>query len=100
MEEVVIEERGGGTRTLRVDAVFTEREPRPNSGMLAEELAELDGNGFVRVDSRCRTRCPGLFAAGDVTDVHREQILVAVGEGIKAGLSAMDYLRGRAEEEG
>ena len=99
LEEVVLEERDGGTRTLRVDAVFAEREPRPNSGLLAGELAELDGSGFVRVDSRCRTRCSGLFAAGDVTDVHREQILVAVGEGVKACLSAMDYLRGRVEEE-
>jgi alkyl hydroperoxide reductase subunit F len=54
----------------------------------------------VRVDSRCRTGRPGLFAAGDVTDVHREQILVAVGEGAKACLSAGDYLQGRTEEEG
>jgi len=99
VEEVVLEERDGTRRTLRVDAVFAEREPRPNSGLLAAGLAELDGSGFVRVDSRCRTRRPGLFAAGDVTDVHREQILVAVGEGAKACLSAMDYLRGRAEEE-
>jgi alkyl hydroperoxide reductase subunit F len=99
VEEVVLEERDGATRTLRVDAVFAEREPRPNSGLLAAGLAELDPEGFVRVDSRCRTRRPGLFAAGDVSDVHREQILVAVGEGAKACLSAMDYLRGGAEEE-
>jgi alkyl hydroperoxide reductase subunit F len=98
VEEVELEERAGTRRTLRVDAVFAEREPRPNSGLLAPGLAELDAGGFVRVDSRCRTRRPGLFAAGDVTDVHREQILVAVGEGAKACLSAMSYLH-RVEEE-
>jgi alkyl hydroperoxide reductase subunit F len=100
VEEVELEERNGESRILRVDAVFAEREPRPNSGLLAAGLAELDREGFVRVDSRCRTRRPGLFAAGDVTDVHREQILVAVGEGAKACLSAVDYLQGKAEEEG
>ncbi len=99
VEEVVLEERDGARRTLRVDAVFAEREPRPNSGLLAAGLTELDAGGFVRVDSRCRTRRSGLFAAGDVTDVHREQILVAVGEGAKACLSATSFLQGRAEEE-
>jgi alkyl hydroperoxide reductase subunit F len=99
VEEAVLEERGGEERTLRVDAVFNEREPRPNSDPVAG-LAELDPGGFVRVDSRCRTSRRGLFAAGDVTDVHREQILVAVGEGAKACLSAAEYLKGGSEEEG
>jgi alkyl hydroperoxide reductase subunit AhpF len=35
---------------------------------------------------------PGLFAAGDVTNIYAEQVLVAVGEGVKAVLSAYDYL--------
>jgi thioredoxin reductase len=99
VEEVILEERGGEAHSLRVDGVFNEQEPRPNSGPIAG-LAELDASGFVRVDARCRTRRKGLFAAGDVTDVHREQILVAVGEGAKACLSAAEYLRGATEEEG
>jgi thioredoxin reductase len=83
-----------GRKLLDVDGVFNALEPSPNSGPVAG-LAELDGAGWVRVDSRCRTSCPGLFAAGDVTDVHREQVLVAVGEGAKAFLSAVGYLEGR-----
>ena len=83
-----------GRKLLDVDGVFNALEPSPNSGPVAG-LAELDGAGWVRVDSRCRTSCPGLFAAGDVTDVHREQVLVAVGEGAKAFLSAVEYLEGR-----
>ena len=47
------------------------------------------------MDARCRTSRQGLFAAGDVTDVHREQVLVAIGEGAKAFLSAVEYLEGR-----
>lgn len=89
--EAVLEGPAGRTRALRVDGVFNEEEPRPNSAPVSG-LAELDAQGYVRVDARCRTSCPGLFAAGDVTDVHREQILVAVGEGAKACLSASEYL--------
>jgi alkyl hydroperoxide reductase subunit F len=83
-----------GRKLLDVDGVFNALEPSPNSGPVAG-LAELDGAGWVRVDARCRTSCPGLFAAGDVTDVHREQVLVAVGEGAKAFLSAVEYLEGK-----
>ena len=35
---------------------------------------------------------PGLFAAGDVTNSYAEQVLIAVGEGAKAALSAYEYL--------
>ena len=90
----VVVEGPAGRKLLDVDGVFNALEPSPNSGPVAG-LAELDGAGWVRVDSRCRTSCPGLFAAGDVTDVHREQVLVAVGEGAKAFLSAVEYLEGR-----
>ncbi|OHD21425.1 MAG: hypothetical protein A2064_09205 [Spirochaetes bacterium GWB1_66_5] len=83
-----------GRKLLDVDGVFNALEPSPNSGPVSG-LAELDGAGWVRVDSRCRTSCPGLFAAGDVTDVHREQVLVAMGEGAKAFLSAVEYLEGK-----
>ena len=83
-----------GQMELAVDGVFNELEPSPNSGPVSG-LAELDGSGSVRVDARCRSSCQGLFAAGDVTDVHREQVLVAMGEGAKAFLSAAEYLEGR-----
>jgi len=44
------------------------------------------------VNCRCETDIPGIFAAGDVTDVPAKQIIVACGEGAKATLSAFDYL--------
>jgi alkyl hydroperoxide reductase subunit F len=92
--EAVLTSPAGGESVLRVDGVFNELEPLPESGPVVG-LAELDGSGYVRVDARCRSSRPGLFAAGDVTDVHREQVLVAVGEGAKAFLSAAEYLEGR-----
>ncbi len=44
------------------------------------------------MDCACQTSVPGLFAAGDVTDIYAEQVLIAVGEGAKAALSAYEYL--------
>ena len=44
------------------------------------------------VDDRFETNVPGIFAAGDVTNVYAEQVLIAIGEGAKAALSAYEYL--------
>ena len=63
----------------------------PNSEVV-KDLAQLDDEGRVMIDHRNRTNCPGLFAAGDVTSTYAEQILVAVGEGAKAALSAFEYV--------
>jgi len=57
-------------------------------------LVEFNQSGEVVIDSAtCATKTPGLFAAGDATDVKYKQIGVAVGEGIKAALSADQYLK-------
>ena len=48
--------------------------------------------GEIVIDEEGRTNLPGVFAAGDVTTVPYKQIVVAMGEGSKAGLSAFDYL--------
>ncbi|GAB4150196.1 MAG: hypothetical protein Fur0021_12340 [Candidatus Promineifilaceae bacterium] len=77
--------------TLPSDGIFVEMGLIPNSEPV-RGLAELDAGGYVIVDNRNRTNCPGLFAAGDVTNVCTEQVLVAVGDGAKAALSAFDYL--------
>jgi alkyl hydroperoxide reductase subunit F len=48
--------------------------------------------GEIVVNCRCETNVPGIFAAGDVTDVYGKQIIVACGEGVKATLAAFEYL--------
>jgi NADH-dependent peroxiredoxin subunit F len=52
----------------------------------------LSGRGEIEIDSHGATNLPGVFAAGDVTTVPYKQIIVAMGEGTKAALSAFDYL--------
>lgn len=81
----------GTTRRIDVDGVFVEVALEPRTRFLVN-LCELDPHGRVKVNTRCETSQPGIFAAGDCTDVHAEQVLVAVGEGAKAALSAYDYL--------
>ncbi len=83
--------RNGEPREIEADAFFIELQPKPNSEMVAD-LAELDEHGFIVVDLWNRTSAPGVFAAGDVTAAGFEQSLVAVGEGVKALISAYSHL--------
>ena len=89
--KVVVDTPSGEELELAADGTFVERSLIPNSAMVAD-LVELDRQGRIKVDWGNRTSVPGLFAAGDVTSVYAEQVLIAVGEGAKAALSAYDYL--------
>lgn len=86
-----IEDAQGEESLLPVDGVFVELPVEPNSGPVAG-LVQCNEVGQVIVDKRNRTSLPGLFAAGDVTDVSTEQVLIAVGDGAKAALGAFEYI--------
>ncbi len=90
-ERIIMATEEGATAEVEIDGVFVEIGLVPNSEPISG-LAEIDEQGRVKVDNLNRTSCPGLFAAGDVTDAFAEQVLIAVGEGAKAALSAYDYL--------
>lgn len=74
-------------KTIEADAFFVEREPHPNSDLVAQ-LVHRTPRGAIRIDATNATSNPRIFAAGDVTDVGVEQVLVALGEGARAALSA------------
>lgn len=63
----------------------------PNTEFLRGTV-ELSPRGEIIVDDRGQTNVPGVFAAGDATTVPYKQIVIAMGEGSKAALSAFDYL--------
>ncbi|MDY7026025.1 MAG: alkyl hydroperoxide reductase subunit F [Pseudomonadota bacterium] len=63
----------------------------PNSQFL-DGVVELSKFGEVIVNERCETSEPGIFACGDVTTVPYKQIIIAMGEGSKASLTAFEYL--------
>lgn len=78
-------------REVEADAIFVELDLIPRSQIVAH-LVELDEKGRIKVNARNETSRPGIFAAGDVTDSYAEQVLIAIGEGAKAALSAHEYL--------
>ncbi|MEW5939357.1 MAG: FAD-dependent oxidoreductase [Chloroflexota bacterium] len=88
---LVVTDASGATREYKADGMFVEKGLTANASML-NNVAATDPTGRIIVDGACRTSVPGLFAAGDVTDSYAEQVLIAVGEGAKAALSAYEYL--------
>ncbi len=79
--------------TLDVNGVFVEIGSVPNSD-LVEGIVDLNDHKEVVIDHKmCTTSCPGLFAAGDVTDATYKQNNVAVGDAIKAVLTAYEYVK-------
>jgi len=87
----IVVSKDGDSSELEADAFFVELELEPQSGIVADMVA-LDKRKRIMIDGRNRTSTEGLFAAGDVTDVIAEQVLISVGEGAKAALSAYEYL--------
>jgi alkyl hydroperoxide reductase subunit F len=55
-------------------------------------VVDLSPYGEVLINERCETNVTGIYACGDVTTVPYKQIVIAMGEGSKAALSAYDYL--------
>jgi NADH-dependent peroxiredoxin subunit F len=84
--------KGGQEKTLDVRGVFVEIGLMPNSEF-ARDLVTLNQVGEIVVSCAGETGIPGLFAAGDVTNVPEKQIVVAAGEGAKAALQAYRYLQ-------
>jgi alkyl hydroperoxide reductase subunit F len=80
----------GKVEDIKVGGVFIEIGSLPSSDFIQD--VEKNKAGEIVVNCRCETDIPGIFAAGDVTDVPAKQIIVACGEGAKATLSAFDYL--------
>ena len=82
--------RQGKEEALAVQGVFVEIGLLPNS----EFAKVIEKNQLQEIIINCRneTNIPGIFAAGDVTDVPEKQIIIAAGEGSKACLSAFRYL--------
>jgi alkyl hydroperoxide reductase subunit F len=81
----------GESRRIDLEGVFVQIGLLPNSEWLRGTIA-LSRHGEIEIDARCETSLPGVFAAGDVTTVPYKQIVIAMGEGSKAALSAFDHL--------
>jgi len=78
-------------KKLSVEGIYIEIGSMPISNFI-KGVVKLNKPGEIKIDSRNQTSQPGIFAAGDVTDVSHKQVVIAAGEGAKAALNAYDYL--------
>ena len=78
---------------LPLEGVFVEIGSQPATAFV-KGLVNFNEKDEIKIDLRTnQTKIPGLFAAGDITEIKDKQIVIAAGEGAKAALSAYDYLQ-------
>ncbi|MFH1395105.1 MAG: FAD-dependent oxidoreductase [Candidatus Omnitrophota bacterium] len=85
--------KNGSQKELSVQGVFVEIGLIPNSEFIKD--IEKNKHGEIVVNCRTETSVPGIFAAGDVTNVAQKQIIIAAGEGAKAALEVFRFLNKR-----
>ena len=85
----VVDRNSGNERSIELDGIFVQIGLSARSTPFKEEL-ETSKIGEIVIDEYCRTSIPGVYAAGDVSSVPYKQIIIAMGEGAKAALSAFD----------
>ncbi|WP_064590709.1 FAD-dependent oxidoreductase [Streptobacillus moniliformis] len=76
---------------LKMDGLFVEIGLSANSD-LVKNIVETNKAGEILIDEMNMTSIPGIFAAGDCTNTKHKQIIIAMGEGAKAALSAFEYV--------
>ena len=81
----------GDAHTVELEGIFVQIGLLPNTEWLKDSV-ELSPRGEVVIDDHGRTSIPGVFAAGDCTTVPFKQIVIALGAGATASLSAFDHL--------
>ena len=85
-------------RIIPTDGVFIELGAKSSADLAMDLDVIPQTDDSIRVDDRCATDIPGVFACGDVTG-KPWQVAKAVGQGCVAGLSAADYVKGLDETD-
>jgi len=94
----VINAKTNRERKIPVDGIFIEIGRIAHTDLVAD-LVERNESAQIIVDHKCRTKTPGLFAAGDVTNVPYKQITIATGQATIASLAAYEYLQLKSGKE-
>jgi alkyl hydroperoxide reductase subunit F len=82
---------GGDSHRVELEGIFVQIGLLPNTEWL-KGVVDLSPRGEILIDDRGQTSVPGVFAAGDATTVPYKQIIIAMGQGATAALSAFDHL--------
>lgn len=80
------------SKTVELEGIFVQIGLLPNTGWLKDSDVELTQYGEIITGKHNETSMPGVFAAGDATDVPYKQIIIAMGQGANAALGAFDYM--------
>ncbi len=89
---VLANNKSGETKELKLEGIFVEIGSVPNSE-IARGLVEINQFGEIALDHRrAATSRPGIFAAGDITDELYKQNNISAGDGVRAALSAYNYI--------
>lgn len=86
-----VDRSNGSEKFLNTDGIFIQIGLVPNSNF-AKDVLNMTKFGEIIIDDKCKTNVPGIFACGDVTTTPYKQIIIAMGEGAKAALSAFEYI--------
>ena len=87
-----IDRVSGESKQIDLAGIFVQIGLVPNTEWLKDSSLTLSRHGEIEIDSRGATSMPGVFAAGDVTNVPFKQIIIAMGAGSTAALGAFDHL--------
>ena len=93
VESIIVEDDKGDKKEIKVDGVFIEIGFMVKADFL-KNIVELDERGQIKVDKDCKTSVPGIFAAGDVTDISYKQLVISAGQGSIAALSVARFIQG------
>jgi len=92
VEEIVIRHKTNKTeKVLAVKGIFVELGFVPDKDLYSH-MVKTTTEGRIVISENNQTNIPGLFAAGDITDINAQQVVIAIGEGANAALSAYNYL--------
>lgn len=95
LEEIVLNQEINGQKELKVQGLIIEIGSEPISSWLKDVGVETDERGYVKIKKDGVTSCPGVFAAGDITDGSNNfrQVVTASAEGAIAALGVYNYLK-------
>ena len=99
MQALVVKDSTGSLREITADGLFVEMGSKINIEFV-KHLVKANPKGEIEINELCETSHPGIFAAGDATNIAYKQVVIAAGEGAKAGISAYNYLQRLAGRPG
>ncbi len=99
LKAIKVRDSQGNTSIVEAEGLFIEMGSKIYTDFV-KHLVKINQRGEIEVNEFCETSHKGIFAAGDATTMPYKQVIVAAGEGAKAGISAYNYLQKLAGKPG